>query len=294
MSNSEIIKKGNLSAEILKKGGELISFKKDNREYIWQRDPKFWNRCAPILFPVVGRLKDNRISIEGKEYPMPKHGFVRDMELEVVENNGEDVLFRLTSNTETKKYYPWDFVLDIEFSLANENLEVKITVTNADKKTMIFGLGGHPAIKVPMYQNDAFDDYRLEFEKDELLESDYVKPDFSVCADKKVLITDDKRTINLKRSLFNNDAMIFENINSSWVKLVNKENKGIKFYFNNFDILAVWTKGEPENAEYVCLEPWNSMGVRDNDDGTIENKFGMKKIKPGESFKADFKIETED
>lgn len=291
MAKTERITNCGLTAEIDTLGGQLISLVKNDVEYIWQRDAKYWSGCAPILFPVVGRLRDGILTIKGKDYPMPKHGFARDLVMNVADKTDSSVKFELKSSEETKKFYPWDFEFCVKFALNNSCLTVSFEVKNTDKEAMIFGLGGHPAFNVPMYDGDKFTDYRLEFEKEELLESNYVNPDDSISADKKEVVLNGGKTINIKRSLFNNDAMIFENIKSKSVKLINHENKGIKFSYDGFPTFAVWTKGEPEEAEFVCLEPWISMGFRDNEDSKIESKCGMKTLMPGEKFSAAFEIE---
>lgn len=291
MAETEKITNGIITAEIDTLGGQLVSLKKNNVEYMWQRDAEYWSGCAPILFPVVGRLRNGILTIKGKDYPMPKHGFARDSVMTVVNKNEKSVKFKLKSSDETKKLYPWDFEFTVEFALEENVLGVSFEVGNTDKEDIMFGLGGHPAFNVPMYDGDKFTDYKLEFDKEEVLESNYVNSDDSISADKKEVILSGGKSINIVRSLFNNDALIFENIKSRTISLVNNENKGIKFSFDNFTTFAVWTKGEPEEANFVCLEPWISMGFRDNEDSKIENKCGMKKLASGEKFEAAFKIE---
>lgn len=291
MAETEKITNGIITAEIDTLGGQLVSLKKNNVEYMWQRDAEYWSGCAPILFPVVGRLRNGVLTIKGKDYPMPKHGFARDSVMSVVNKTEKSVKFKLKSSDETKKLYPWDFEFTVKFVLEENVLGVSFEVRNTDKEDIMFGLGGHPAFNVPMYDGDKFTDYKLEFDKEEVLESNYVNSDDSISADKKEVILSGGKSINIVRSLFNNDALIFENIKSRTISLVNNANKGIKFSFDNFTTFAVWTKGEPEEANFVCLEPWISMGFRDNEDSKIENKCGMKKLAPGEKFEAAFKIE---
>lgn len=291
MSNTEIISNKDVTAEIETVGAQLISLKKDGVEYIWQRDPRFWKGSAPILFPVVGRLKDGILTVDGKDYPMPKHGFARDMRMCVKENTGESVTFELKSNAETKKLYPWDFIFTVRYVLQGSCLKTYLSVKNTDEKDMIFGFGGHTGFNVPMFETDSFEDYKLEFEKSEDFKSNHVNSDDSISASNKEPVIHDGNTIMLKRNLFNNDALIFENINSAWVKLVNTDGCGIKFSYRGFPDFAVWTREEPYEANYVCLEPWLSMGFRDDEDTDIKNKYGMKTIKPGESCNAEFSAE---
>lgn len=288
----ETIQSGNVTAKIKSRGGELASFAKNGKEYIWQGNPEFWSGQAPVLFPVVGRLKDGVLGIKGKDYPMPKHGFVRDMELEVTARKENSVTFSLTGNAATKEYYPWNFAFSVCFTLVGNTLTCTFRVENTDSESILFGVGGHPAFNVPMAAGERFEDYQLEFEHEEILESNHVREDDAIMAETKDLILENGRVLPLERKLFNNDAMIFEGIKSKWVKLVHKDTKaGIQFSYESFPVLAVWTKGEPVEAPYVCLEPWFSMGFRDNENGNLEDKYGIQRLQPGEVFTAAFSAE---
>ena len=287
------IKSGNVTAKIKSHGGELTSFAKEGREYLWQGNPEFWAGQAPVLFPVVGRLKNGVLGIKGKDYPMPKHGFVREMELEVTAREENSVTFSLTDNASTRRYYPWSFAFSLYFTLEGKKLTCGFRVKNTDSEPILFGVGGHPAFNVPMTAGEKFEDYQLEFEHEEILKSNHVREDDAIMAEEKDLILERGRVLPLERKLFNNDAMIFEDITSNWVKLVHKDTKaGIHFAYEGFPVLAVWTKGEPVEAPYVCLEPWFSMGFRDNESGKLEDKYGIQRLQPGEVFTAAFSAET--
>lgn len=290
------IAKGDVSAAVDSHGAQLISMKKGDKEYIWQRDPKFWAGCAPILFPVVGRLRDGVLRIDGKDYPMPMHGFVRDMELAVTAQSESAVTFSLTDNEKTKEFYPWSFSFAVTFSMEGDKLTVSFAVENRDDKTMIFGLGGHPAFNVPMEDGAAFTDYQLVFEKEERLDTDICNMEtIEIYGDEKKTVLDGGRTLPLVRSLFNGDALIFEDIISRSVDLVHKDTKkGIRFAYGDFPILAVWTRGEPQEAPYVCLEPWYSMGFRRGESTDINDKYGMQHLEPGKTFVAAFSAEILD
>lgn len=292
---TETIQSGAVSAQIDSLGGQLISFAKDGREYIWQRDPAFWEDCAPLLFPVVGRLKNGALTVKGQDYPMKIHGFVSEMELTTVARTPESVTMRLTDSPETKRQYPWSFCFEVTYTLEGNKLTTAFRVENRDTQEMLFGVGGHPGFRVPMNPGETFEQYQLTFEKEERLESNHVNEDESICAVRKDLVLDGGRTLPLTRSLFNNDAMIFEDIQSQWVNLTHRDTgKGIHFSYPGFPILAVWTRGEPSQAPYVCLEPWFGMGFRDNETSDIENKYGIQRLAPGGVFTAAFTAEIMD
>ena len=291
----QTIQSGNVIAKIKNLGGELTSFAKDGKEYLWQGDPAFWENQAPILFPVVGRMQNGVVSIKGKDYPMPKHGFVPETELEVLDKTEDSVTFSLTQNAVTKRHYPWDFRFSVQFTLNGSRLTWSFRVENTDQEPIFFGLGGHPAFRVPIEEGEKFEDYQLEFEKEEVLYSNHLREDIAIMAEEKDLILESGNVLPLRRSLFNNDAMIFEDIASKWVNLVHKDTKkGIHFAYQDFPVLAVWTKGEPVDAPYLCLEPWFSMGFRDDDDGSLETKYGIRSLQPGEVFTAAFSAEIMD
>lgn len=287
---------GSVSAKIDSLGAQLLSFTKNGKEYIWQRNPEFWENCAPILFPVVGRLRDGVLTIQGKDYPMPIHGFVRSTEMEVSEKTDSSVTFTLSDSPKTMEYYPWKFRFSVTFSLVGNTLTTHFLVENRDTEEMLFGLGGHPAFNVPMEEGAKFTDYQLEFEKEELLAGNDCAPEtIEIYSEKKHVILDGGRVLPLERKLFNQDAMIFEDIASRWVNLVHKDTgKGIHFSYGDFPILAVWTRGEPQEAPYVCLEPWYSMGFRDDEGTNIENKYGIQHLAPGKTFTAEFSAEIMD
>ena len=286
------IKNGTITAKIDTLGAELKSLVKDGVEYIWQCDPKYWSSCAIVLFPVVARLKNQVLTIDGKDYPMTMHGFVREAELEVINHTESSITFRYEDNELTHTMYPWKFIFDVTFSIENDVLKCGFQVVNTDETEMLFCVGGHPGFNVPMFDGDKFEDYCLVFEKEEVLWSNHVNEDESISATNKDLILDGGNVVDLKRCLFNNDAMIFEDIKSDWVNLVNKKTgKGIHFEYKDFPTLAVWTRGEPSDAPYVCLEPWIGMGFRDNENSNMEEKFGVLKLAPGKTFDAAFTME---
>ena len=148
-------------------GAELKSLKKlaDDQEYMWCGDAKFWGRTSPVLFPFVGGLKNKEYRFEGKTYSMTQHGFARDTEFEQIAAGEDFVTYRLCADEESKKKYPFDFVLEITHRLENNRLSVEWNVKNVDDKEMYFTIGGHPAFNVNILPDTDFEDYSLVFKE---------------------------------------------------------------------------------------------------------------------------------
>lgn len=274
-------------------GARIVSIQKNGIEYIWQRDPQYWPDCAPILFPVIAEVKDGIITVDGSDYPMNKHGILRNAEFDMIKQTKSMITFKYSDNEETRKSYPWSFEFYVTFSVENnDKLNITFEVVNTSpEKLMYFCLGGHPAINIPLKANEKFEDYIIEFEKSETLYSNYTNSDKSISASRKDLIMNQSRVLPIKRSLFNNDALIFEGVKSNSLELKNlKTENGIRFEFGDFPTLAIWSKGEPIDAKYVCIEPWFGMGYRDNESTNLKDKFGVQTINPNEEFTASFGI----
>lgn len=292
----QTITSGLVTAKIETNGAELMSLTRGGKEYLWQGNPEFWEDRAPVLFPVVGRSKDNVLNIKGKDYSMPDHGFAQHTEMDVTEKTEDSVTLSMTQSEKTKEYYPWDFRFSVTYTLKDCKLTTAFRVENQDQEPLLFALGGHPGFNLPMNEGEKFEDYCLEFEKEEVLMSNQVLDNGHISATQKNLLLDSGRVLPLHRALFNHDAIIFEDIQSQWVKLVHKETrKGICFSYNGFQTFASWTREEPCNgATFLCLEPWIGMGIRDNEGYTMEEKYGIQTLKPGEVFTASFSAEIID
>ena len=153
------IRNSELTAVIDSAGAQLVSLKdRSGKEYIWQRDPRFWDRCSPLLFPVVGGCRDNRIVIDGSEYSLPKHGFCKDMEFHRTTRTDCSVSFLLQDSEYTKTMYPWSFCLSLTYELQHGSLLLKYRVTNKDSSALYYCIGAHPGFCCPMEEDAAFED----------------------------------------------------------------------------------------------------------------------------------------
>ena len=278
-----------IKIESKKEGGELTSIKKDGKEYLHD-GKEFWNRHAPILFPIVGMIKDNKTSVLGKTYEMKQHGFARDMKFEEVFKSENEVRYYLKYNEETLKRYPFKFELNIIYKI--DNLENSIStiyeVKNIDDKEIIFGLGAHPAFKCDYSSGD----YYLKFEKEREDENIVIKQLTEGLINNKEIDTKSiikNNIIELKKDIFDKDAIIMTNINSSKIKLINKkENKEVlEFDFTGFPYLAIWSK---KGAPFVCIEPWFNTADKIDSNGIFEEKEDLIELKPEKIFRCEYKV----
>ena len=267
-----------ISTHIQPLGAELtkIYSKQTNIDYLWSGDASFWKRHAPILFPIVGKLINNSYLVNEKKYTLPQHGFARDLVFTVTHQNAHSVVFELQHTEETLAVYPYKFTLQISYELNKNQLLVSYTVINTDDSSIYFSIGAHPAFNCPLVTNTNFDDYYIEFEVDENPTQHFLNPKtgFRTSQTKKVSLG---KQIQLSYDLFDNDAIMFEGIQSSTVSLKSHQhNHGIHMHIPNWKYLAFWTqKGQ---APFICFEPW--MGIADQEDTNqvYKTKTGVQKL----------------
>ncbi len=273
-----------LTASIYLKGAELFSLKNktSNREYIWEGNPAYWGKHSPILFPIVGTLKDNKYSYNNQSYSLPRHGFARDMEFKVISSTSEMIIFSLQSNEETKLTYPFEFELQISYTLEKNNLNIAYKIINKSNKTMPFSIGAHPAFALPKL----FSSYALEFEFQEELNSYTLEND--LLSDSIIKIPMKEKKLPLKYDLFKKDALIFKDLKSKSITILEEQDPIVKFHFKDFKNFGIWTKIE---ATFICLEPWLGYSDLVTSNGNLEDKEGIQRIPMYETFDCNFTIE---
>ena len=279
-----------LKISVKNSGAELIGIKnkKNNYEYLWQGDPKFWARRAPILFPIVGKLKDNTYKAEGKSFQLLQHGFARDMHFELIEKENSFLIYSLKHSAETLKNYPYKFELFIKYDLSKNTLKVTYEVRNMDSKKMLFSIGGHPAFNCPIVHNEKFNDCFLEFETKENAERYVLKDGLLTTATEPVL--KDEKILPLNHELFAKDALVFKGLKSEYVALKSRRSKAkLTFNFKGFPYLGIWSKPGP----FVCIEPWYGHADYENAGGELKDKEGILSLEKGKIFSCDYKIEID-
>ncbi|MES2590065.1 MAG: aldose 1-epimerase family protein [Bacteroidota bacterium] len=281
-----------LKLEIVSLGAELKSvFKKGiQKEVLYQGDSPFWNRSSPVLFPIVGKLKDNFYHLEDREYVLGQHGFARDFDFEQLEKKSNLVRFSLKYSEVSLEKYPFKFELKISYRLILNRVEVNYEVCNIDSKTLPFSLGAHPGFTCPVFENERFEDYYLEFEHQENLERHLLNTSSGLFNGEKELVLIDSNHLDLDYSYFEKDALVFKNMKSMWIKLRSKKSDYcLKFSFENYPSFGIWTKAQ---APFICLEPWFGLADSENSSGVFTEKEGMIFLAPSEKFECAFSFEV--
>ena len=277
------ISNSNLTAQINHFGAELFSLKNhENKEYIWDGNPVFWGKHSPILFPIVGTLKNNAYSYNGKEYHLPRHGFARDMEFVLINKTENSATFSLISSIETKKIYPFDFELKVIYTLEEYHLSIEYNIINNNNCSMPFSIGAHPAFALPK----SFENYSLKFNYNEVLTSYQLENDLLSDTTENIEMIDNEVPLNY--SLFEKDALIFKKIKSKSITILENKKPLICVRFDNFPNLGIWTKNK---APFLCIEPWIGYSDTVDSTGNILEKEGIQILNSSEIFKSKFSIE---
>ncbi len=273
-----------LSAQIKLKGAELISLKsmQSNEEFIWEGNPSFWGKHSPVLFPIVGTLKNNSYSYNDKIYKLLRHGFARDVNFQLISSNTSSATFSLQSSEESKKIYPFEFELQIKYTLLNNTLSIGYKVINLDEKDIPFSIGAHPAFALPA----EFENYSLEFNKQETLKCFTLEND--LVSDTTFEIELIHKKLPLTYSTFVNDALIFKTLQSREITLLKKNKPRLKIVFDRFENLGIWTK---VGAPFICIEPWLGYSDTIHSSGKIMEKEGIQVVPKNNSFECEFSLE---
>ena len=277
------IKNKALKVLIAAKGAELQSVQNINTgiEYMWSGDEKFWGKKSPVLFPIVGGLKNNAYTHKGQSYQLGRHGFARDRMFTVANQNENSISFELKSDEESLKVYPFNFLFSITYTLHENKLSCTYDITNTSNETMYCSVGAHPAFKLPLIDGTEFNDWHLKFNKVENA------PRWPLSAEGLTLLQGEDCLINtnvlpLSKNLFSSDALVFKNLQSNTISIVSdKSPQGLTMLFENFPYYGIWST---KNADFVCLEPWCGIADNINTDGELKNKEGINTLQPFELF----------
>ena len=277
---------------ILDKGAELRSLSISGKELMWCADPAFWGKSSPILFPMIGNLRNGKTLINGEEYAITKHGFARDNVFTAKQLSDSEAVFSFSSDEKTKKSFPFGFELTLNYKLTESDLTILYKVMNKSDKDMPYCIGAHPAFACPNEEGAAFSDYRLIFEKPENVKSPVMDLVTRMWGDSnRIERLHGSREFALEYSLFDNDCVYFDTINSKSVSLVSsKSGSGVKVGWDGFETLGVWTP-DHKNAPFVCIEPWCGCDDYDTDDGIFAHKRGIQTARPGETRSYSLTIE---
>lgn len=273
-------------------GAELVGIfdKEKERQVIWQAEPAYWKRHAPILFPNVGKHFGNHFRVNGSEYASKQHGFARDMEFACIRESTDSVTHRLEATASTKEAYPFDFTLEVCHTLKERRLTVSWRVTNPGSETMYFTIGGHPAFNVPVLPDTRQSDYHLTFDGQDSLT--YLALDLATGTAKPEdthILPLENGSCLIDEHMFDKDALVFDNqITKAGIALPDGT-PYVELCCDGFPNFGIWAA---PGAPFVCLEPW--MGRCDNYgfEGELSQKPFINTLKPDQVFNASYTIEV--
>ena len=275
-----------LSVTINHFGAEICSIKYiQQTEVIWQADDE-WKRHAPVLFPIVGKLKNDTYQYNDNTYKLSQHGFARDIVFNLIFSNESSCTFELVSSNETKINYPFDFILQIKYELIENKLTVSYSVTNPSSSILYFSIGAHPAFSCQLNGNDTLNDYYLKFEK-----SDFVLTQLNngLRTNQKSKLNISKNKLLLSTDWFDNDALVFENSQINKISLCSLiGHQKITINCNNWPYFGIWAKKDCD--KFICLEPWYGIADNENTDTNLKTKDGILTLNSLSTFNCSYAI----
>ncbi|MGY8662700.1 aldose 1-epimerase family protein [Bradyrhizobium sp. UFLA05-109] len=279
------LRSGALSATIKAQGAELCSLKHESGlEFIWQAGAE-WPRHAPLLFPIVGRLKNDELRHGGEAYRMTQHGFARDRRFVWLERSATQCVLALSDDAETRAIYPFAFRLVVTYSLDAAGLEVRFQVVNTGGEMLPASVGGHPAFNWPLAPGARKEAYSLTFFRDEPHPIRRLEAGLLFASAPSPV---DHRVLPLTEALFVDDAIIFDCLESPSVRYAAAQGPWVEVSWAGFRELGVWSK--PAGAPFLCIEPWRGYASPQGFDGEFASKPGVMHIAPGSEETLSFRI----
>ena len=277
----------NIIVTINSQGAEVVSVKNKNEiEFMWQGQKEIWARHAPVLFPIVGKLKDNEFEYKERLYSLPQHGFARDMEFSLIHSEPSSCTYRLNSSEETKNKFPFDFVFEISYLLQHNSLTTTYKVANHSAHMLYFSVGAHPGFNCPLSENESFEDYFIEFEKNSITQT---LLDKGLLSDKKKTLQLHNGILPITKTLFDADALIFENKQISRISLCSKKtNHKISMECKDWPYFGIWSKKSCE--QFICLEPWHGITDPIHTNKSLVGKKGILALEQDKTFNCSFSM----
>lgn len=277
------IASGRVTAAVDSAGAQLMSLTLDGGEYLWQRDERWWPRCAPVLFPIVGNIRDDRATSAQGEIKFGRHGLARNYDHELIEQGDDFLTYELRSSDDSRSKFPYDFCLRMTYRIVGDALEQEFYVENTGDVTLPFVVGGHPAFNVPAPNDDSdFSQYCLKFAEPWTYASPTISTETGLLDfGNRFTLLEDSDTLPLTHELFDVDTLTFEDVPGRTVSLVGPTGHGMRVDFDGFDYLGVWSAAG--GAPFVALEPWCGTATRTDEDDVFEHKQGMMFLEPGKS-----------
>jgi galactose mutarotase-like enzyme len=278
---------GRLEARVSPEGAELRSLRLDETEYLWSGDARYWGKQSPVLFPIVGSLRDGRYRYRGTTYMLPRHGFARDRPFEAHVLSDREAYFSLEDDEASRLVYPFRFQLRIRYALSETGLSVEYAVANPSDDTLYFSIGGHPAFAVPLEPGLTYDDYHLDFSMPETAGRWKLRD--GLLLEEEPGFLDGAANVPLRHELFREDAVVLKGLRSSHITLrSDKGKRGLRFGIEGWPHLGLWA---PVGAPFVCIEPWQGHADPFDHDGELARKPGIVALEPGGCWERSWTVE---
>lgn len=276
------ISNGKLTVEIEDCGAQISKiFMEDGREFLWQKnDPHWWGYSSPILFPIIGKLKDGKFSYKNQTYKMNGHGFARTSMFDIFEKGDDSATFVFKSSMETKKQYPFDFELYITYTIVDNSINFNWTVNNTSEEKMYFSIGGHPAFNINKMKKIKLSILPKE---GKIVNRYYIKGPFL-----DEIKECDKYEYIITKESFESDALVFDNLQ---VLKLSQDDFEINLDMGNMPLVGIWSQiVDDEMAPFICIEPWAGVADRWEHNGKIEEKFLINALESGNCKEFNFSL----
>jgi galactose mutarotase-like enzyme len=286
---SVTLRSGSFTVEVFERGAELASLRSaDGREYLWNGDPAWWTGRAPILFPIVGSLKNGAYTHAGGRYELPGHGFARTSTFTVTRTAADSAAFALSSSPETLARFPFDFRLEVEFRARPDGVAVLYRVTNPGSVPLLYSVGSHPGFMVP-FDGGTIDEYRIELDQAEKDERFFIIPENGLIDPRHTEpVFESGRTIRLSRTVFDRGAIVLKGTRSRTFRLCSSRSAhAVTVMTEGAPYLGIWAK---PGAPYVCIEPWHGIADGTDAHGELARKEGILSLAPGRSFETGYRV----
>jgi galactose mutarotase-like enzyme len=271
------LENGQIEVEVAKRGAELqVLCKKGGQNCLWQVDEHHWNRVAPLLFPIVGKLKDDEAQVPEGSIKLRQHGFARDCDFDIRYQSPEQVILILADNAQTRQVFPYSFELQVEYQLQSDRLMIQYTVINSGNGLLPFSIGAHPGFAL----RGLLEEHRLIFGEPLTAERYWIENGLYNGASSPCL--NQEKELSLKSEDFNQDAIVFKNSGITFVRLEHAGQPLVEMQLasaNDFPYWGFWTK---PGAPFFCLEPWAGLADSLDSNGNFLEKEGIRVLKPNE------------
>ncbi|MGL5066884.1 MAG: aldose 1-epimerase family protein [Sarcina sp.] len=274
-------------------GGELhsIQSKLDETEFLWNGNPEYWKYHAPILFPIIGKVKDGQYKVNDETYDLPQHGLARTSKFTLGTQTQNSISFELKYSDDSLKVYPYKFLLTITYTLVDKSVKTTYTVKNLDNKKINFSVGAHPAYMCPISDDENLTDYYFEFNKKETTSLMMLNTSTGLFTHNTRELLNNENKITLSKELFKDDALVFDcsKLSSKTVSIkTDKHKKSISFDFSEFPYLGLWAPAQ--GAPFVCIEPWFGHADFEDFTGSFNEKAGILELDVNKEFSASYTV----